>query len=153
MPRPSYQHPLPQQQTSKMGSANETSQLPTVSSTQTQKREAKWYRPLLIVTALFLVARFGVIPALIPDSPGFFGHHQHKHHGDHDVSSSCPQAEPILPKSFDVGAIVDGKDDRIVEWLGGAVRIPTEIFDVMGEIDEDPRWDVFYKFADCECID
>lgn len=55
-----------------------------------------------------------------------------------------------MPKSFDVSSVVKGQKDRIVTWLSDAVKVPTEIFDVMGEIGEDKRWDVFYKFADCE---
>ncbi|WVQ95136.1 hypothetical protein IAU59_002230 [Kwoniella sp. CBS 9459] len=62
--------------------------------------------------------------------------------------STCEQAEPIYPASFDVSALVDGQKDRIITWLSDAVKVPTEIFDVMGEIGEDPRWEVFYKFAD-----
>ncbi|WWC71361.1 uncharacterized protein I206_105316 [Kwoniella pini CBS 10737] len=62
--------------------------------------------------------------------------------------STCEQAEAIYPKSFDVSSVVEGQKDRLVNWLSGAVKIPTEIFDVMGEIGEDDRWDVFYKFAD-----
>ncbi|WVQ79778.1 hypothetical protein IAT38_001878 [Cryptococcus sp. DSM 104549] len=63
-------------------------------------------------------------------------------------TSSCEQADAIYPKSFDVSALVEGEKEQIIEWLSGAVKVPTEIFDVMGEIGEDPRWDVFYKFAD-----
>ncbi len=57
------------------------------------------------------------------------------------------------PKSFDVSKLVDGQTDRIADWLSGAVKIPTESYDVMGPVGEDPRWDVFYKFADCELVD
>lgn len=35
-----------------------------------------------------------------------------------------------------------------VRRLSGAVKIPTESFDDMGDIGADPRWDVFYSFAD-----
>ncbi|RDB15819.1 Carboxypeptidase S [Hypsizygus marmoreus] len=35
---------------------------------------------------------------------------------------------------------------RAVEWLGGAVRVPTESFDDLGPVGKDPRWDVFAPF-------
>jgi Gly-Xaa carboxypeptidase len=35
-----------------------------------------------------------------------------------------------------------------IERLSGAVKIPTQSYDVMGEIGADPRWDIFYSFAD-----
>ncbi|CAE6427926.1 unnamed protein product [Rhizoctonia solani] len=34
------------------------------------------------------------------------------------------------------------------EYLGGAVRIPTESYDVMDPVGIDPRWEVFYKFSE-----
>ena len=65
------------------------------------------------------------------------------------VSTSCHQAEPLLPTSFDPRDAVHGQEGRIRDWLSGAVKVPTEMFDVMGEIGEDKRWDVFYNFSDC----
>jgi Gly-Xaa carboxypeptidase len=64
----------------------------------------------------------------------------------------CDQSDALYP-SFNTSALIDGQEDRIVNWLSGAVKIPTEVFDVMGEIGEDPRWDKFYEFADCEFLD
>ena len=63
-------------------------------------------------------------------------------------SSACEQAPPLQP-SLDVTSMVEGKDERIINWLSGSVKIPTEIYDVMGPVGEDRRYDVFYKFADC----
>ncbi|CAE7137047.1 unnamed protein product [Rhizoctonia solani] len=34
------------------------------------------------------------------------------------------------------------------EYLGGAVRIPTESYDVMDPVGVDPRWNVFYKLSE-----
>jgi hypothetical protein len=65
------------------------------------------------------------------------------------VSTSCHQAEPLLPKSFDPMTVVQGHEGRIRDWLSGAVKIPTEMFDVMGPIGEDKRWDIFYNFSTC----
>ncbi|EOA91697.1 uncharacterized protein SETTUDRAFT_162319 [Exserohilum turcica Et28A] len=35
-----------------------------------------------------------------------------------------------------------------IERLSGAVKIPTQSYDDMGDIGTDPRWDIFYSFAD-----
>lgn len=67
------------------------------------------------------------------------------------ISTSCHQAEPLLPKSFDPATVVSGQEGRIRDWLSGSVKIPTEMFDVMGPIGEDKRWDIFYNFSSCEC--
>jgi Gly-Xaa carboxypeptidase len=37
--------------------------------------------------------------------------------------------------------------DLIAERLSGAVKVPTVTYDGMGEVGEDPRWDVFYEFT------
>ena len=36
--------------------------------------------------------------------------------------------------------------DKSLKRMQGAVRIPTESFDDMGPVGEDPRWDVFKEF-------
>jgi Gly-Xaa carboxypeptidase len=69
--------------------------------------------------------------------------------GETFASTGCHQAEPLLPH-FDTSAAVSGKEGRIRDWLSGAVKIPTEMFDVMGPIGEDKRWDIFYNFSDCK---
>ena len=65
------------------------------------------------------------------------------------ASTGCHQAEPLLPH-FDTSTAVSGKEGRIRDWLSGAVKIPTEMYDVMGPIGEDKRWDIFYNFSDCK---
>lgn len=42
----------------------------------------------------------------------------------------------------------DGFRDVAIERLAGAVQIPTQSYDDMGEIGEDARWDIFYLFAE-----
>jgi Gly-Xaa carboxypeptidase len=66
------------------------------------------------------------------------------------ISSSCHQAEPLLPTLFDPKSVISGQEGKIRDWLSGAVRVQTEMFDVMGPIGEDKRWDVFYNFSDCK---
>ncbi|KAI9440737.1 carboxypeptidase S [Lactarius indigo] len=67
----------------------------------------------------------------------------------------CPQANALYPdrhgrlwkslgKEFDQNAFTL----RAVEWLGGAVRVPTESYDNMGPIGVDERWEVFGPFHD-----
>lgn len=99
------------------------------------------------ILASWVVLRFFLLPVFVPSLSPYplFPHHAH-----HDTpSSSCVQATPVLPQAFDVSALVPGNEVRIREWLSGAVKIPTEMFDVMGPIGEDPRWDIFYKFSEC----
>jgi hypothetical protein len=51
--------------------------------------------------------------------------------------------------------------DKSLKRLQGAVKIPTESFDDMGQAGEDPRWDVFVdsmriwrrRFLWCKCVD
>jgi len=84
--------------------------------------------------------------------PSYYPLHGKHHHHD-SPSKACEQADPVLPQSFNVSALVPGNEVRIREWLMGAVKVPTEVFDVMGEIGEDPRWDVFYDFSACKWLD
>jgi Gly-Xaa carboxypeptidase len=64
----------------------------------------------------------------------------------------CPAQEVIGPKSYP--EITERNVEKLfksdefkklaVERLSGAVQVPTENFDDMGEIGEDERWEVFY---------
>ncbi|KAI0251453.1 carboxypeptidase S [Lactifluus subvellereus] len=76
--------------------------------------------------------------------------------GHHDVYlSSCPQSDALYPglhvqlweslgNEFDEDAFTK----RAVDWLGGAVRIPTESYDDMDPVGADTRWEVFRPFHD-----
>ncbi|KAL7422371.1 hypothetical protein Q5752_003017 [Cryptotrichosporon argae] len=102
-------------------------------------KKAGWQRTLalvLLLPLLYLVTTPGSLKALSSAPAQTY------------KAVTCEQAKPIIPQSFNVSEIVAGQKDRIVDWLSGAVKVPTEIFDVMGEIGEDERWDVFYDFAD-----
>lgn len=69
--------------------------------------------------------------------------------------AKCPQVEPLYP-SQSTKELDDLQDyltsdafrNKSIERLSGAVRIPTQSFDDMGDVDEDPRWTIFYSFAD-----
>ncbi|PFH51903.1 hypothetical protein AMATHDRAFT_74599 [Amanita thiersii Skay4041] len=65
----------------------------------------------------------------------------------------CPQADILLPERnkdlWDNLTGTIGTDDfkaRAVNWLAGAVRVPTESFDNMQPVGSDPRWEKFAKF-------
>ncbi|KAL5641591.1 hypothetical protein ACGC1H_001910 [Rhizoctonia solani] len=88
--------------------------------------------------------------------------HHHEMSGSRGVqgaslSNICPQVEPIQPSSEtnrklaeELGAaFADPSFEAIAaEYLGGAVRIPTESYDVMDPVGTDPRWEVFYKLSE-----
>ncbi|WWD19241.1 hypothetical protein CI109_103699 [Kwoniella shandongensis] len=133
---------------------NEKSVLPSMASlpaehNETSQPKQSWSyknrKALIIAFGLFALLRCLAFP--IPGLSAMTGA------GAEDATpsshvSSCAQGGPIFPKAFDVSSVVHGEKDQIISWLSGAVKVPTEIFDVMGEIGVDERWDVFYKFAE-----
>jgi Gly-Xaa carboxypeptidase len=125
-----------------MSSIKEKQELPIVVEHQPAPKPTSkaWHKPLaaLLISLLALPYLF---PSLSPISLV---------HTETIRKSTCEQAAPVFPKSFDVSSLVAGQKGRIVDWLSKAVQVPTEVYDVMGEIGEDPRWDVFYDFSDCE---
>ncbi|ORX35361.1 putative carboxypeptidase s precursor [Kockovaella imperatae] len=104
--------------------------LPTATSPAPSKR-SKW--PIVAILSLLAGAALYTAPTLNlnvqPDT----------------LKGACVQAEPRLPKGYNVSEVLNEKD-RIVDWLSRAVQIPTEVFDEMGPIDEDPRWAPLKKF-------
>ena len=69
-----------------------------------------------------------------------------------DFKSGCVQPNALLPSEQ---SKLDEAYDHIasaafrnatIRRLSGAVQVKTESFDDLGEIGEDPRWDVFYDF-------
>ncbi|KAJ2920853.1 hypothetical protein H1R20_g16240, partial [Candolleomyces eurysporus] len=74
----------------------------------------------------------------------------------HEISTfedGCPQADVLLPSNHHglwstLTRQIASEDFRkeAVEWLSGAVQIPTESFDDLGPVGEDPRWEVFKPF-------
>lgn len=129
-----------------MGAAPET--LPTTTATQPKARSNKWARLGALVLALgaapFLLSGsdFGLLSTPKPTLT----------RAQIDTAlkaAACEQAESILPQGFNASALINGEKDQIVAWLSDAVKIPTEMFDVMGPVGEDPRWDVFYQWSEC----
>ncbi|GLB41814.1 putative to MEROPS metallopeptidase family M20A [Lyophyllum shimeji] len=69
--------------------------------------------------------------------------------------SRCPQSDPLVPerngalwKSLNATFGTESFKAQAVDWLGGAVRVPTESFDDMGPVGEDRRWEAFAPFHD-----
>ncbi|WWD03733.1 hypothetical protein V865_001789 [Kwoniella europaea PYCC6329] len=60
---------------------------------------------------------------------------------------TCEQAEPILPDGINVTKVWEDKE-IIIKRLQEAIRIPTQMYDEMGPVDEDPRWKIFAEFHD-----
>lgn len=72
-----------------------------------------------------------------------------------DSEQRCPQVKPLFPSK--TTKQLDAMEDYLksqdfrnksVARLAGAVQIPTESFDDLGEVGVDPRWNIFYTFAD-----
>ncbi|KAI0783641.1 carboxypeptidase S [Abortiporus biennis] len=67
----------------------------------------------------------------------------------------CPQAQPLSPsKHADLTAtlyelyVSDKFKNRTYEALIGAVRVPSESYDIMGPVGEDPRYEIFSQLHD-----
>ncbi|TRM59536.1 carboxypeptidase S [Schizophyllum amplum] len=67
----------------------------------------------------------------------------------------CPQADilyPVANKDLweEIAAELgtEAFQNKALDWMRGAIQIPTEVFDAMGEPGEDSRWDIFYEFHD-----
>lgn len=65
----------------------------------------------------------------------------------------CAQPEPLVPtknaatyNELDDTFGASEFKDRAIDWLSGAIRVPTETFDDLDEVGADPRWDVFGPF-------
>ncbi|KAM5533864.1 hypothetical protein V8D89_012527 [Ganoderma adspersum] len=71
------------------------------------------------------------------------------------AGEQCAQATTVVPtRNAELWSSLGGTygtdafKSRAVEWLGGAVRVPTESYDKMGPVGEDKRWDAFGPFHD-----
>ncbi|KAF1994951.1 vacuolar carboxypeptidase-like protein Cps1 [Amniculicola lignicola CBS 123094] len=72
----------------------------------------------------------------------------------HNSAPKCPQVEPLHP-SFRTKELDTMEEffqsatfrNTSIVRLSGAVQIPTQSFDDMGKVGEDPRWDAFPPFA------
>jgi len=67
----------------------------------------------------------------------------------------CPQVEPLVPSrsTKELENMWDYLNsetflNKSTERLSGAVQIPTQSFDDMGDVGVDPRFDIYYSFSD-----
>ncbi|KIM44930.1 hypothetical protein M413DRAFT_442904 [Hebeloma cylindrosporum] len=70
-----------------------------------------------------------------------------------DNSPRCAQADILTPdKNADIWNEMNEKigtpafETSAINWLAGAVRVPTESFDNMDPVGQDPRWEAFAPF-------
>jgi len=79
------------------------------------------------------------------------------HGGEHPSQSAakCVQVEPLVPgqqspalSDMDEYIVSDKFRNETIDRLTGAIRIPTESYDDLGPVGEDPRWDSMYDLAD-----
>ncbi|KAJ7180527.1 hypothetical protein C8R46DRAFT_1210873 [Mycena filopes] len=85
-----------------------------------------------------------------------FSHTHRRYNFDGDnvsLAAGCTQVDALLPeRGADLLASVSdllGTSDfktKAINWLAGAVQVPTEVFDAMPPVGQDPRWDVFAPF-------
>lgn len=117
-------------------------------------------RPLLnryswIVAGVLLLLFIGLlaIPKPHREGPG--------EDEDYDEDAPVPDSKGIclqtdvkeLPDDEIARALAEALDSEVylaqsVQRLSGAVQIPTESFDDMGPVGEDPRWNIFQQFHD-----
>ncbi|KAF8707397.1 carboxypeptidase s, partial [Rhizoctonia solani] len=106
---------------------------------------------VLFVTLVALYQFAGSLSGYLYDVSGSRGTH------DASLSGVCLQVEPLAPTSNINRKLAENLEITLsdpsfeavaAEYLGGAVRIPTESYDVMDPVGIDPRWEVFYKFSE-----
>ncbi len=95
--------------------------------------------PLLIIVTFFKQPIAGLLPG--------------QQHHDASLKSQCKQVDPLFPSKLDgrLGLMFsylstpEFRSKSIVR-LSEAVQIPTESYDDLGPIGEDPRWETLYDF-------
>lgn len=119
-------------------------------SPSTPPRRSGWLRLWVGLTLLLLLRICWTMSFMSAYFPLSRHHHGDKFH----AADQCRQAEPLFPTQK--SAALDSMDEYLqstqflnasVARLAGAVQIPSESFDGMGPVGEDPRWDVMYDLA------
>jgi Gly-Xaa carboxypeptidase len=111
------------------------------------RRIGHWVLPIIFVIVLTLM--FAISQAIKSNKDAQIQ--------PNPAQPACPQFPAIQSLSDDrkklekevreeIGS--DGFFDKSLKRMQGAVQIPTESFDDMGKVGEDPRWDVFIEFHD-----
>ncbi|KAJ7449583.1 hypothetical protein FB451DRAFT_748797 [Mycena latifolia] len=72
-----------------------------------------------------------------------------------EAAPGCLQVDALVPqRSLElletIGDLIGTADfkTQTINWLAGAVQVPTEVFDAMPAVGQDPRWEVFATFHD-----
>ncbi|KAI0073281.1 carboxypeptidase S [Panus rudis PR-1116 ss-1] len=80
---------------------------------------------------------------------------QHANLHEDPLLELCPQPPFLTPhQHYDVWVNISATYNseafvkRAIDWLAGAVKIPTESYNQMGPIGTDPRWKIFGSFHD-----
>jgi hypothetical protein len=63
--------------------------------------------------------------------------------------STCQQSPILTPRGNVTDLYAPEPKKRIIDWLSGAVQIPTEAYDDMSDVEGDVRFKVFGAFHDC----
>lgn len=98
----------------------------------------------------FILRCYAIYILVVHGIPHFLGSMMD---GPSDDAAVCPQVDVLVPSS-DLWANLstlyagDAFKATAIERLGGAVRVPTETFDNMGLVGEDPRWESRGPFVD-----
>jgi Gly-Xaa carboxypeptidase len=97
----------------------------------TPPKPSRWNR------RLWLWAAAGILVVAVIVTVALTTIASHKHDGFPDSNLEKEVREELSSDTF---------FDKSLKKLQGAVQIPTESFDDMGKVGEDPRWDIFVDF-------
>lgn len=65
------------------------------------------------------------------------------------TQSICQQSPILTPRGNVTELYTEKAKERIIDWLSGAVQIPTEAYDDMRDVEGDARFKVFGVFHEC----
>ncbi|CAO2655698.1 Nn.00g045010.m01.CDS01 [Neocucurbitaria sp. VM-36] len=124
-----------------------------VKSTRTRRSFTHFKSSPFLGIAVFCLALWACLRYYIID--GTVPVHWYLSPGERASKGRCSQVEPLHPirktqELDNVENYLKSEEFRKIEIerLSGAVQIPTQSFDDMGDVGSDPRWDIFYSFAD-----
>ncbi|CAE6428432.1 unnamed protein product [Rhizoctonia solani] len=132
--------------------AKQESELPWTATAEPMGRKSSKSPRLALIGVLFA----GLL-VLYPISCSIPSRPPHRTERGVNTGDVCPQVNPLLPASDTNRKLAEELSTAFgdpsfeavaAEYLGGAVRIPTESYDKMGPVGTDPRWDIFYKFSE-----
>jgi Gly-Xaa carboxypeptidase len=127
-------------------------ELPPVAVTPAPKRVGKVSRVLRpILAGLLLLGALSVSPSDLAKFGTQVGSSISAYSAAPYVNSGCVQPDALIPSDKlwkELGEDYKTSEfrTRAVDWLAGAVRVPTESYDKMAPVGEDPRWEAFAAF-------